>query len=74
MSKHYAKKDEDFARLLREPLSVGFRPRFHLIYTEREAEQDAYFWFLQGQLFMREESLRVMGIEPSNQTQRTELR
>lgn len=45
--KHYLKDDPKFAKAANA--NPGFRPRFHLFYTQREAEQDAYFWFLQGQ-------------------------
>ncbi len=57
MRRHYTKEDSNFRRLVNTNTNINFRPRFHLFYTEREAEQDAYFWFQQGQILARQQMI-----------------
>jgi len=41
--------DKAFVAALADPLSRDFLPQWRFWYSAREAEQDAYFWFLTGQ-------------------------
>lgn len=63
MSTKYEKEDPDFARILEAPESENFRPRTRFFYSEREAEQEAYWWFLQGQnLVLKQERLSSLNV------------
>lgn len=65
MRRYYIKEFPEFAAAVAE--NPEFRPRFHLFYTQREAEQDAYFWFLRGQRLALQESLTRIGVSPERQ-------
>jgi hypothetical protein len=58
--RYYSRESPEFAAALEEAPTM-FHPRFHLFYTEREAEQDAYYWFRRGVKAELVESLSIVG-------------
>lgn len=57
--RYYSKESPEFAAALATS-ERAFRPRFHFIYTEREAEQDAYYWFMKGIESARLDALKIL--------------
>ena len=63
MTRHYYRKEDPVFNQKCEE-NPDFAPRARVLYTEREAEQDAYFWFQMGRnVELREAVKLVHGIE-----------